>query len=263
MNGSSFAPTFWAIFFGSFVAFVFFALSRGARTRDEIRRGVGLADLARALQGSVFSVASYPTPFVLFRTAGAQSYLYQWILRGRDVVTTLEGRIGFPSFLEATAPSSRRLPSRFPRLRVLLSAEEADVVTLDLEWAKQVLDAGLRDILWTLRERHPQARITLATDRYAIEIEDRLLACEIPALLPLMDRLALLSRTTPSAGVKILGDVAIADHGRCPVCNQSFATSQVQCRRCRAPHHADCWAYLGRCAIFGCRGAIAISASRR
>ncbi len=263
VNGSSFAPTFWAIFFGSFIGFVFFAICWASRTRDEIARGVGLIDLARAVGGSVVSVASYPNPFVVFRTAGAPGCLYQWILRGREVITTVESRVGFPALLEASTPGSRRLPSRQLQLRVLRSAEDADIVTTDLTWANQTMEAGLREILRTLGSLTPRARITLATDRFTIEVEDRVLPCEMPALVALLDRLALLRHTTPSVGVTIVGEVDVADHGRCPVCSQTFVTPQVCCRQCKAPHHADCWAYLGRCAIFGCRGAVAISANRR
>jgi hypothetical protein len=26
----------------------------------------------------------------------------------------------------------------------------------------------------------------------------------------------------------------------------------VLCRRCRTPHHHECWEYYGSCAIYGC-----------
>jgi hypothetical protein len=264
VQSSSFAPVFWAFFFGSFAGFVYLAIWWAGRARDEINRGVGLVEIARAVGGSVISVASYPRPFVLFRSEGVQSCFYQWILRGQDVVTTLESRLGFPAFLEATARASRRLPSRSPRYRVLMSAGDFDIVTTEPGWAKQILEAGLQEILRTLVVEFPRSRITLGMDRFSIEIEDRVIPCETPAMISVLKRLATLRTTAPcSAGVTVLGELAVADHGRCPVCAQTFVTPQVQCRQCKAPHHADCWAYLGRCAIFGCRGALAISASRR
>jgi hypothetical protein len=40
--------------------------------------------------------------------------------------------------------------------------------------------------------------------------------------------------------------------GRCPICAQGLREPLIRCDRCRAPHHRDCWEYLGRCAVFGC-----------
>jgi hypothetical protein len=39
---------------------------------------------------------------------------------------------------------------------------------------------------------------------------------------------------------------------RCPVCNHSIVSEPTKCARCEAPHHLDCFAYLGRCGIYGC-----------
>lgn len=42
---------------------------------------------------------------------------------------------------------------------------------------------------------------------------------------------------------------------QCPVCGDPLAGRPTRaCPRCHTPHHADCWSYLGTCAIFGCRG---------
>jgi hypothetical protein len=44
---------------------------------------------------------------------------------------------------------------------------------------------------------------------------------------------------------------------RCPVCNGEVAASDARpCPRCDTPHHAECWDYVGDCAIFGCRPAL-------
>lgn len=41
--------------------------------------------------------------------------------------------------------------------------------------------------------------------------------------------------------------------GRCPVCRCSGPGDWVACPDCDTPHHADCLAYVGGCAIYGCR----------
>jgi hypothetical protein len=270
VSGTSFAPTFWAVFFGSFVAFLFLCLwqagsaqRRAIRHRRDIDRGEGLIRIARAVGGAVYCVPAFPSPYVLFLGEDVLSYFYQWMLPPAQIMTTLESRAGFPGFLEATTRRSQRPPSRSRRFKDLTNVEGFDIVATDPGWATRMLKEGLHDILRSLREEMPRARLTLAADRFSIEIEDRVVPYEARVLLPILKRLAWLSRTAPgTAGVKVLGEVAVAEHGRCPVCCQTVATAELRCRLCKAPHHADCWMYLGRCAIFGCRGAAAISASR-
>lgn len=41
--------------------------------------------------------------------------------------------------------------------------------------------------------------------------------------------------------------------GHCPICLATLAEPLVRCPRCRAPHHRQCWEYLGRCATYGCQ----------
>jgi len=40
--------------------------------------------------------------------------------------------------------------------------------------------------------------------------------------------------------------------GRCPVCATALQGEVVDCERCGTPHHAECFQYVGHCAIFGC-----------
>jgi len=45
----------------------------------------------------------------------------------------------------------------------------------------------------------------------------------------------------------------------CGVCGGPLAEGpRVRCDRCRTPHHADCWAFKGRCSIFACGGTSAL-----
>jgi hypothetical protein len=41
--------------------------------------------------------------------------------------------------------------------------------------------------------------------------------------------------------------------GRCLVCGEGLAQTVVWCTRCATPHHRDCFAYTGHCALFGCQ----------
>ena len=39
----------------------------------------------------------------------------------------------------------------------------------------------------------------------------------------------------------------------CQVCGDKIVSAAVLCRRCRTPHHEDCWRYNGACSIYGCQ----------
>lgn len=45
------------------------------------------------------------------------------------------------------------------------------------------------------------------------------------------------------------------DEAVCRVCGEKIAHDLVFCRRCKTPHHRDCWLYAGRCSVFGCGAA--------
>jgi hypothetical protein len=183
-----------------------------------------------------------------------------------EVVTTLECRVGFRAFFEATDRASLRYPTRSTRFRTLADIANFQIVTTDGTWALEILEAGLHDILCRLGRMAKRARIQLAADRFVVEVEDYLDPASIERIVrEILTPLAHLGRAANfSAGVSFLGEVVVADQGRCPVCCQPFVPPVVHCPKCRTPHHPDCWAYWGRCAIFGCRGrgATATSTSR-
>ena len=38
----------------------------------------------------------------------------------------------------------------------------------------------------------------------------------------------------------------------CQICGEEIHDDLVYCRRCKTPHHRDCWLYAGRCSVFAC-----------
>ncbi len=48
--------------------------------------------------------------------------------------------------------------------------------------------------------------------------------------------------------------VQVSSESLCPVCGDGLDADSVQCSVCETPHHADCWAFAGRCATFACEG---------
>lgn len=39
----------------------------------------------------------------------------------------------------------------------------------------------------------------------------------------------------------------------CQICGEAVTSQQVFCRRCKTPHHLDCWQYYGACSTYGCQ----------
>ena len=39
----------------------------------------------------------------------------------------------------------------------------------------------------------------------------------------------------------------------CQVCGEQIKSKVVFCRRCRTPHHEECWRYYGACSTYGCQ----------
>lgn len=60
---------------------------------------------------------------------------------------------------------------------------------------------------------------------------------------------AMLSR---AVGIKFVTECEPSNIAICQICGEEITTDMVFCRRCKTPHHHDCWKYYGSCAIYGC-----------
>jgi hypothetical protein len=63
---------------------------------------------------------------------------------------------------------------------------------------------------------------------------------------------AMLTRIT---GIEFVdADMAqVIKEAMCRVCGDEIVTDMVFCRRCKTPHHLECWQYYGACAVYGCQ----------
>ena len=69
--------------------------------------------------------------------------------------------------------------------------------------------------------------------------------------LGLVDQIQL----TRTVGIDFVeeGQVKVIDDARCLVCGEGLVIDLVYCRRCKTPHHRECWDYSGGCSTYGCR----------
>ncbi|MCO6457819.1 MAG: hypothetical protein J5I93_21140 [Pirellulaceae bacterium] len=87
----------------------------------------------------------------------------------------------------------------------------------------------------------------------------KLMVCRHAAELDEFVRLALdlydQAILTQTEGIEFIdGDqVQIVDDARCQVCGDAITSDMVFCRRCKTPHHQECWHYYGSCSTYGCR----------
>jgi hypothetical protein len=56
-------------------------------------------------------------------------------------------------------------------------------------------------------------------------------------------------------GIKFIHDASPLklSEAICQICGEKIEEDVVFCRRCRTPHHQDCWEYNGACSTYGCR----------
>ncbi len=136
--------------------------------------------------------------------------------------------------------------------------ERFQVVTRQDAAARKLLSDGVR---WQLNKLYQFFDTSL---RWTIR--NGLMVIEKPALLRRSEDLEQFTQLclelfdqamlTRSEGIEFVGDeneAQLIEDPICQVCGEEIRSEMVFCRRCRTPHHLDCWQYNGCCAIFGCR----------
>lgn len=60
---------------------------------------------------------------------------------------------------------------------------------------------------------------------------------------------------TRTIGIEFVesSELQVIDDAQCRICGEAFETEIVSCRRCKTPHHRECWEYNGGCSTYGCR----------
>ena len=69
-------------------------------------------------------------------------------------------------------------------------------------------------------------------------------------VLELFDQMHL----TQTVGIEfVASDQAQAiDDPQCQICGDAICHDLVFCRRCKTPHHRECWQYFGACSVYAC-----------
>ena len=126
-------------------------------------------------------------------------------------------------------------------------------------WARKLLGGGVSSSLrrmnafldkrrCDLQLQHEQFRLRF---RFPMDASNQL--CQLIELgLDIGDQLGLQERGEITLSNQVESHQETELH--CPVCSGALEHGIVYCLLCGAPHHLDCWRYLGRCSLFGCQG---------
>jgi hypothetical protein len=113
--------------------------------------------------------------------------------------------------------------------------------------------------------------LSVNPERMLVQV-DRNLGAHFDALAATVrEALAIHDGLVAGVAAKLAEGVEVVDAGPasrddagpplCKVCGVAIEDEpRVRCARCQAPHHRDCWEFIGGCSIFGCSGKESIPA---
>jgi hypothetical protein len=103
---------------------------------------------------------------------------------------------------------------------------------------------------------NPERMLVQVDRNLAMQVEP--LAAAVREALMIHDGLLTGVAAKLAEGVNVIaaGPATAADSGPplCKVCGQLIEGPRTVCTKCKAPHHRDCWEFIGSCSIFGCNG---------
>lgn len=157
------------------------------------------------------------------------------------------------------SPNSPRPRPHWPEVPVdSRLAQSFRITGRDAADTRQLLTSG---VCWQLERlaklgSNPQLHVLIRDGVILVEkpwpeIRGELLAPFIQGVLEFHDQCAL----AKAAGIQFLAteEAQPLDHVLCKICGEEIREQMVVCRRCKTPHHQECWEYSGACSVFGCR----------
>ncbi len=163
--------------------------------------------------------------------------------------------------LELTSPELSAL--RDERLKpITLGAADFDrrfeLRGYDAQSVRKFMSAGVQwhvERLWRLSDQSPLS-LTVAQGYLSVRKYERFgsfhdLEEFVRAALELFDQ----AQLTQSEGIEFVDDgtAQVVQQAVCQVCGEEIVEDLVYCRRCKTPHHLECWQYCGSCSTYGCR----------
>ncbi len=130
----------------------------------------------------------------------------------------------------------------------------------DENFAREFLDARTRMAIDDLRNLKGNDRILVSANASRLMVRKRQILGDLGDLAvfsdlscQVFDRILLFLQR--ASGIEIMEDSAAApvEDPVCQVCGAPVSKEgRVYCRRCRTPHHKDCWEFNGQCSTYAC-----------
>ena len=130
----------------------------------------------------------------------------------------------------------------------------------DEKFVKEFLDDKARRAVEDLRNLLGNDKILISVNSSRLMVRKQSIIGELNELTvfaelacQLFDRITLFWQK--ASGIEILDEEPAEDQGDpvCQVCNFPIKKdNRVFCRRCKTPHHSDCWDFNGQCSTYAC-----------
>lgn len=239
------------------------------------RWGVDLSDLRRTFarvaeerSGRVLSPAPFELPRVgwVFRASQAVLSAVEAGDEGRRLATQITYSMP-PGWRIRIEAFPQRLGADNPGLVALEDLEVGDpefdprfvVKSSDAEFPRQFFDRTTRRVVEDLRALG-------GTDQVLVSANSSRLMVRKPGVLPGSAELQLFTELTgqifdrlmvfwqKQSGIELMDEPEDpAAEIRCQICGTPIpGENRVNCRKCRTPHHEDCWTFNEGCATYAC-----------
>jgi hypothetical protein len=254
-----FFAVFWILIIASIVAMVFFFQWMQAQTLDEAFRRVATRFGGHSNNGGVFG-----RPFFHFHHGGTFVRVDIYSTGGKSPTYYTQVHLAWPDARARCEIYPERFTSRVGKMLGM-----ADVEIGSPEFDRDFIISGkspreLRDLLTPpVQAAIYRLRRMLGNDYVYVSVgggrllvkklglirDDAPLIDYVEAVLDLYD----CALGGAAAGIEIVGDVrSEPSEVVCQICGETIEHELVHCRRCKTPHHEDCWEYFGGCSTFGC-----------
>jgi hypothetical protein len=239
----------------------------GERVYGRTRRRRMFRDLAKRFAGAYDAGGLFSRPAMRLRYGETWAVVTQNNAGGPLPGLSWQVRIAWPHNnvrCEIFAVTNPRVLRDMRHAWPVIQLDNSDfcqryVVTgMDEPVVRALLTAGVQWQIDCLRKQIPDERLyVLIRDGQLIiqkpwqrsRIEDSVTF--IQAALELYDQCML----AKASGIEFLNtdEAQSLDQVECKVCGEAIASNLVFCRRCKTPHHQECWQYVGLCSVYGCR----------
>jgi len=144
---------------------------------------------------------------------------------------------------------------------------QLEVHGFDEQEMREFFSEGLRWQLARLRGLFDDGSLYVLIQRGRILIQKPRVLLRFDALLHFVERSFELydqAMLTRARGIEFVAsdEAQTLEHVVCKVCGDEIDGDMIFCRRCKTPHHADCWHFNGCCSVYGCGETVYLTPQR-